>query len=339
MIWLTWRQFRTQAITVYAGIAVLAIFLARPRGAAAAAHAGDPDAAVQAVTAAPARPLPRRHRCRGPPARAHRCVLGRAAGRPRARGRHAPPRVEPVRDPYPLARDQARPHRCDGDGRGGAVQPGRHMVGGSARPARGVRRRLRTTRFASSPLLFASRGVAPGRLRRIRLRPRRDGRNPGSPHATGDGPRPWRSSSVVQIAVPLWVRPHVVPPVQQTAAITQTAEIGRFEVQLGEVLVIEAVDANRSLGAYDEILGSIRAAPSRGCRRGSGTAHSPAQEKERTPREPRRGQDRTPRTPCCAVWTVLPTSVTDSTSPTTRPAVSGPCSGPRRACTSGSPCS
>ena len=66
----------------------------------------------------PGPPVRRTHRChrrRADPARPDRALLGRAAGRPRARGRHPPAGVEPERHPHPLAGRQARPHR-----------PGRH---------------------------------------------------------------------------------------------------------------------------------------------------------------------------------------------------------------------
>lgn len=52
MTWLTWRQFRTQAITVYAGIVVLVVFLAATRGHLLRVTAGDPATALQDVTEA-----------------------------------------------------------------------------------------------------------------------------------------------------------------------------------------------------------------------------------------------------------------------------------------------
>ena len=50
MIWLTWRQFRTQAITVYAGILVLAVVLAGVGRKLLDLSTADPDAALRDIT-------------------------------------------------------------------------------------------------------------------------------------------------------------------------------------------------------------------------------------------------------------------------------------------------
>ena len=206
MTWPTWRQFRTQAITVYAGIVVLVVFLAATRGHLLRVTAGDPATALQDVTEAQGvlylvgtvvvALLP--------------AVIGTFWGAPLVTreleaGTHHPG-LEPVRDPDPLARGQARPHRCDGDRRGRAGQPGVHLVGGSDRPARGARRGLRPTRPHRS-LHCSTRGIASaghaafafvlGVTMGIIIR-----RTVPAMAVT------LAIFIAVQIAVPLWVRPH-----------------------------------------------------------------------------------------------------------------------------------
>ena len=75
-------------------------------------------------------------------ARRSRRVLGRAAGRPRAGGRHPPAGVDPERDPRPVAGDQARARPARGRGRHGRAQRsrspgGRHPLDGLRSETRG----------------------------------------------------------------------------------------------------------------------------------------------------------------------------------------------------------
>jgi len=238
MTWLTWRQFRTQAITVYAAILVLAIFLAATGRQLLRLTQGDPELAVQDVSDAQAviylvsaavvvllpaiigafwgAPLVTRELEAG----THRLVWNQSV----TRTRWLAVKLGLI---GATAMAAAALFSLAVTWWAGPIDRLAEFVGDSGLPLR------------ISPLLFDSRGVAPaghaafafvlgvtvGILVRRTL--------PAMALTL-------TIFTVVQIAVPLWVRPHVVPPVQHTAAITQTSEIGRFEVQLGEVLVIEA---------------------------------------------------------------------------------------------------
>ena len=134
MIWLTWRQFRAQAITAAAALAVFAIVLAATgphlsgmydssglttcHGGACAGlastflndlpsgggFAGVPGSADMILYLLERRGHPHR-------ARDHRHLLGRPADRPRAGGRDLPADLEPEHHPDPVAGGQARADR------------------------------------------------------------------------------------------------------------------------------------------------------------------------------------------------------------------------------------
>jgi hypothetical protein len=148
MIWLTWRQFRAQAVAVSVALVALVGILAGtgPR------MAHDYSAGIAACTAQGdctsfTRLFLRDHQTLYfglvgvllfLPA-VIGLFLGGTAGLPGSRGRHPPAGVEPVRHPRPLAGRQARPDRPGRDGRRRpgrprgelVVQPDRH---GRARP-------------------------------------------------------------------------------------------------------------------------------------------------------------------------------------------------------------
>ena len=149
-----------------------------------------------------------------------RRLLGRAAGRPRARGRHAPARVEPVRHAHALAGDQARRHR--------RWPRWSRSACSSLRPDLVVRlagqrdqRRADDGRDRS-----ASRRIAPPMFERARdradrlhaLRARRSASPPGS-WCAASCPR-WRSrsrsSSPCRSLMPMFVREHLGPTSRPT---------------------------------------------------------------------------------------------------------------------------
>ena len=207
MIWLTWRQFRVQAAAVYVGRrrgsrVVLAVTGPRLADSTRRANVFDQ------LTDADRRLLLRRHRRHRRRAGADRRVLGRAAGRPRAGGRHPPAGVEPERHPHPLAGDQARPDRL-----AAAV-----AVGALASRSPGGRPRW-TGRGA--PPAVASGPADPGLVRDARHHRRSRTRcsrscsaspsDRAAPVGAGDGGHAG-GVRFVQIAMPLWVRPHLIPP-------------------------------------------------------------------------------------------------------------------------------
>ena len=107
MTWLAWRQIRAQAAASALALAALALLLVF--SAARGAHLGGD--LIQAL-----RPTQRHAYIAGrrnpdPAAGGHRGVLGRAAGRARARGRHLPAGLDANRKPGTLAVDEDRSQR------------------------------------------------------------------------------------------------------------------------------------------------------------------------------------------------------------------------------------
>jgi hypothetical protein len=252
MTWLTWRQFRTQAITVYAGIVVLAIFLAATWRQLLRLTQGDPDLALRDISDAQAviylvsaavvvlipaiigafwgAPLVTRELEAG----THRLVWNQSV----TRTRWLAVKLGLI---GATAMAAAALVSLAVTWWAGPIDRLAELVGDSGLPTR------------ISPLLFDSRGVAPAGYAAfafvlgvtIGVLVRRTVPAMALTLAL---------FTVVQIAVPLWVRPYVLPPVQQTAAITEITQIGRFEWQLGEVLVIEAATPSGAWVHANEIL-------------------------------------------------------------------------------------
>ena len=111
MIWLTWRQFRTQATVVFAAVAVLAALLAATGPQLAELYDAAGRDLLNRISSADQSLYYVGWAGRPGPAGRHRPVLGRAADRPRTGRRHPPAGLEPDRHPHPLAGDQARPRR------------------------------------------------------------------------------------------------------------------------------------------------------------------------------------------------------------------------------------
>ena len=132
VIWLTWRQFRTQFIAVYALVAAACVWLA-VTGPALARLARRNHGRVRPPHQQRPAALQRRHRRPRGGARGHRDLLGRAVGGPRARDRHLSARLEPVGHPRPLARGEAG--LLGARDRGGGRDPHHrdHVVGAPAR--------------------------------------------------------------------------------------------------------------------------------------------------------------------------------------------------------------
>ena len=138
MIWLTWRQFRAQALTALALLAAAAIYFLVT--GLQMHHTYTADLAVlhpaeqlrrrarpvpgQLQRRVPSHPTPRDRR---PGADRH--LLGRATDRPGTGDRHPPVRVEPDRDPHPLARGQTHRRRPRVDRHRRAPQLPDHLVG------------------------------------------------------------------------------------------------------------------------------------------------------------------------------------------------------------------
>ena len=203
MIWLTWRQFRAQAIA-----AVVAPGRARrPAGRYRPVH-GSPlrqqrhrhlhrsqlRAAHQHLRQQAAwfdtviyLPRPRNH---VPRAGHRRSVLGNAADLSRDRGPDPPAELEPERDENPVAGRQARPGRPGQRGHGRAFQPHADLVvqpdGQHARDP--VRSPAPPRAARAGAIRHARRRTA--RLRCLRLRSRRHGRDADPPRRVRDGRHP-----------------------------------------------------------------------------------------------------------------------------------------------------
>ena len=200
MIWLTWRQFRAQAVAVSAALAAFAILLlvtgphlvtlARQSGFGTCHSNCGTAAATFLNTLHADRPLqPGLHpggRADHRAARRDRPVLGRAADRPRAGDRLVPAGLEPERHPGTLAGGQARHPRPDQHGARRAAQPHPRLVGESHRPRGRDRVNVRLREPLLPGALRRPRHRA-HRLRGVRVHPRRAGRPHGPPHRAGHG--------------------------------------------------------------------------------------------------------------------------------------------------------
>ena len=192
MIWLTWRQFRVQAIVVYAALAGLAVALAADRRSPGRrvprqrGHLPRPD------RLRPLRPNAVRRGRRGGVRRTgrDRRVLGSPDGRPRTGGRHPYPGLDAEHHPQPLARHQARGGLARRRRRGRGRRPGDDVVvpadrqRGQRRPWR-QRQHLRPGQDRARDVRLAR--DRPDRLRRVRVRPWRRGRRSPPAYRARDG--------------------------------------------------------------------------------------------------------------------------------------------------------
>ena len=154
----------------------------------------------------------RRRRGRAVRAGDRRRLLGRAARRPRARGRHAPARVDAVGHAHALAGDQARSSRGSRRWpRPGVLSLILNWWSGSLDQAINAGQQQNGLFGVRADRAAAVRGARhhADRLHRVRARPRR--RRSGSSCAASC-PR-WRSRSrvfvAVQIVMPMFVREHL----------------------------------------------------------------------------------------------------------------------------------
>ena len=200
MIWLTWRQFRAQAFTAAAALAVFAILLAATGPHLASLYAGSGIPGCQArllglastslAACLRGRRLPHwvlvsvppRRPGHPPGARDHRPVLGRAADRPRAGDRDLPAGLEPVHHPDPVAGGQARADRPAAM----AVTEGLSLMQAwwAAPIGRAVGLGGGALDLRRGPVQLVGLPHPrhhPARLRRVRLHPRRHRRGAGHP--------------------------------------------------------------------------------------------------------------------------------------------------------------
>ena len=220
MIRFTWLRFRGQAAVACGVLVVVAAILALTGFHMAAVYntavahlpgAGRLRAVLHAFPPTTTNGLGLLDVSSSPSPRSHRGLLGRAAGRPRIRDRHVPPGLDPGRSAAPLAGGQARRRRRGQHGRRRAAQRPRDLVVKAARAgvvAGPVRAHFVRTRPASSPVGYAAfaftLGVTAGLLIRRTL--------------------PAMAVTLVifgavQFAVPIYLRPHLLPPVTTTAPL------------------------------------------------------------------------------------------------------------------------
>ena len=216
MIWLTWRQFRAQAAAVAAVAVAFALVLAAtgPRLA---------DTPLPTATSSTT--------SRGPTATFQAAIVvvavapaiigvfwGAPLGRPRARGRHPPAGLDPVRHPHPVAGDQAR---RDDSRAAAAVGLLTFAVTWWSQPLDGA---LSSTHGSLpsriTPVTFAMRGVVPVGYAVFARRARR---NPGAVFR--------RSLPAMAVTLgrghlradrgPDLICPHLAPTTEQTVAFNR----------------------------------------------------------------------------------------------------------------------
>ena len=230
MIWLTWRQFRPQAVTAAAALAVFAILLAATGPHLASLYAASGITGCHGgILRDRGQPLPQpagrhqpvlgrvpaRHRAHPCRARDHRHLLGRPVDRPRVRDPDVRPGLEPEHHPHPVARGQAHADRPGRHGRHRGAQPDVRLVGESDRQGpRSRRRRGLSKPFTGGRLsswIFATHGITPLGYAAFAFA-----------LGTAAGALTRRTVpamaitlaifAAAQVAMPLWVRPHLIPP-------------------------------------------------------------------------------------------------------------------------------
>ena len=215
MIWLTWRQFRAQARGRRRRAVAVAAAVPRltPRARGLPARPATTFLDGVQVRAPGGRRLHRRRRGGAVRAGDRRRLLGRAAGRPRARGRHAPARVERSRVTRTrwLATKLARHRRSPRWPRSGCSSLILTWWSGLARrrdQRRADRERAARRRADRAADVRGARHRA-DRLHRVRARPGRRARDRRAPHRARDGDHARASSSPCRSSMPLFVRAHL----------------------------------------------------------------------------------------------------------------------------------
>ena len=245
MMWLTWRQFRPQAIAAAAVLAVLAVVLLvsglslahlyNTSGVAACLAQHDCESVasgfLRQATCRLLRQAARHRGCdRTSRAGRHRHVLGRAADHPGDRDRNVPAGLESERQPLPLDRREARTHRPGLDGRGRGGDPdGRRggpapinkavVLAGSASPT--TVNRFTPAAFAASgivPVGYAAFAFALGVTAGVLVR-----RTVPAMAVT------LAAFAAIQLAWPTWIRPHLIAPVHAVLALSKVS-LGSFGV-------------------------------------------------------------------------------------------------------------
>ncbi len=185
MIWVAWRQFRTQALVTLGLLAAFAVLVLvtglhlrdvySSLGGTHCARTHRRLCSAERARQGPGGPA-RPRAARGPGAA--RDVLGRAAARARARERDLPPRLDAERHAPALAVGQGRARRASPRSASRPRELARQLVVRAAR--RRQHESLRPER------VHRTRGRR-DRLRGLRVRARRRGRRGDAPHAAGDG--------------------------------------------------------------------------------------------------------------------------------------------------------